>query len=175
MDKITYDGNEIDFDSLPAASQVALVTRGVTHFLGNEQASKVSGWAKKIVEDGGEEPADDEKKAKKAEFVAAALEALRAGTVGSRTSAGPRATPFESALRAIAKEEVVNLLRQNKIKVPTKDSTISFKGEDLTMEQLIARRIANPNHAERLKKEAAAKVRESEKRIKALADAELDL
>ena len=163
MDKITYDTHEIDFDHLPAKSQAALVARGVTHFLGNEQASKVSAWVKAQAEEG-VEVGDDEKAAKKAEYVAAAIKALTEGTVGSR-SVGPRATPFESALRAIAKEEVSAKLKAAKIKVPKGKETITYRGNELTLDDLIDRHIER--EGERLVKDANARVRESEKRVKA--------
>jgi len=41
---ITYGTRTLDFNTLPPASLVAMVRRGVSHFFGNEMASKVAAY-----------------------------------------------------------------------------------------------------------------------------------
>lgn len=165
MDKFNTAGFEIDFDALPDNSKRAIVSRGLQHYLGNEQAAKVSAKAKAHEEEHGEPLGDDEKAALKAEFVAAAIEALSAGTIGTGHGGGFRGNPVETALRALAKAEVVAVLRKNNIKVPKKaEDTIKTANGEFTLAQLIERRIAA--HKDRLTKEANAKVREDQKRAK---------
>lgn len=168
MEKFTYGKTEIDFDALPETSRKAIVSRGLTHYFGNEQASKVTGAAKKHLEEHGTELADDERNALRDEFVAAAAKALFDGSIGSRTL-GPKATPFEAAQNAIAREGVIAQLRKFKLAVPKKaDETVTVNGEAFTMAQLVARRIANPKFHDEIVKAANARVKESAKMVAAV-------
>ena len=163
--QLTYGEVSIDFSTLPAKSQEALAKRGLTHFLGNEQAAKVSGWKAKFAdENDGAEPGADEVQAKKAEYVANAVKALLAGEVGTATR-GPAADPIESEMDRIAKREINAVLKANGAKFSGKgdERVVTFaNGEKFTMDQLVERRLANADHAARIRKEA-------EKAIKAAA------
>lgn len=164
MTKLTYAGHEIDTDTLPANSIAALLSRGLTHYLGSEQASKVNSAADKHEKENGTALADDEKATLKAQFVADAVKALQEGTIGTRTG-GPRLDPMAKAIRDIAGEEVTALIRNAGHKVPKGKETVSVRGEDVTFGQLVDRRLANPEHAERIGKAAKARVAEATKRL----------
>lgn len=154
----TYGNLSIDTTAIPAKSLEALISRGVTHYLGNEQASKVSGWIKKFKEDNADaEPAKDEIAAKKAEFVSAAHAALLDGTIGTRTG-GPKLDPLTRATRDIAGEEISAMLKKAGQKVPKGKETIEVKGQALTFADLVDRRIASEAHGARIAKEAKARV-----------------
>ena len=155
----TYGAFTIDTTTLPAKSLEALISRGITHYLGNEQASKVSTWVK-TQSDEGVTIAEDEKEAKKLELVTAAHAALLDGTIGTRVG-GPKLDPLTKALRDIAGEEVANILKGAGQKVPKGKETVHVKGEDLTFADLVSRRIENPAHAERLAKAAKKRVAEA--------------
>ena len=160
---VSYAGHTIDLTTLPDASIHSLIRKGLTHFRGNEQASKVTTWAKKQTAEG-TAPTEEDIAAKKAEFVKSALEALTAGTIGIRERAEggtPKATPIEKLMNEIAKEQVIELLAGNKKKFPTKKETLKFgDGSELTGADLIARRLSNPKFGPAIRAEA-------EKRLKA--------
>lgn len=164
--QVTYGTNTFDFTKLPEATALAMLKRGVTHFLGNEQAAKVTNWKKKFVEDNGAEPGEDELAAKKAEFVEAGIVAMNEGTVGAG-SRGPAADPIEAEMERIAKREINGILKTNGAKFVGKgdDRKVEFgDGSRFTMDELVDRRLANTEHAARIRKEA-------EKAIKAAAKA----
>lgn len=155
--QLTYGETTVDFSTLPAKSQEALAKRGLTHFLGNEQAAKVSGWKAKFAEDNnGAEPGADEISAKKAEYVLNAVKALMEGTVGTATR-GPAADPIDAEMDRIAKREISIVLKSNGAKFSGKgdERVVTFaNGEKFTMEQLVERRLANVEYAPRIRKEA---------------------
>lgn len=158
--ELKYGDITIDAGKLPETSVAALMRRGLAHFLGNEQASKV---ASKFSD---EPDATPETKAKyKAECVEAAIAALHAGTIGANLR-GPKATPVETMVRQLALREVSDILRQNKLAVPTGDKTIEFPDGaggkvQLSRSDLIDRRVAK--HGERLTKEAEAELRKRDR------------
>lgn len=161
--------NEIDIGKLPEISVRALISRGLTHYLGSEQASKVK--AKKDAyekDNGGVAAAEDEIAAWKAEFVAQAIEKLVAGSIGVR-AVGTTVDPVEAMSERIAKEQVLEILRANGIKVPKKDEAVSFAdGSTKSLDDMIATRLEKNGEAiereakkrltDKAKKEAAAKV-----------------
>jgi hypothetical protein len=149
--ELSYGEITIDSSTLPEVSVKALLQRGLAHYLGNEQASKVAG--KFPAPTNGEAPASDEAKAQfKAECVAAAVKALAEGTVGTRVG-GPRGTAEDTIVRQLAEKEVRDILKHNKLTMPTGDKVVEFaNGTKLTRQELIDRRIAN--HGERLRQEA---------------------
>lgn len=162
---ITYGDHTLDFSKLPPKSLEAMLKRGVAHYLGNEVASKVSGRKAKAAADG-TPLADDEVAAIKAEYVAAALQALNEGTVGVSTR-GPAADPIDSEMEKIARAEINTVLKANGAKFQGKgeDRKVTFAdGQSFTMPQLIERRLGSPDHGDRIRKEA-------EKAIKARAKA----
>lgn len=166
-----YGNFAFDTASLPEKSLEALISRGVTHYLGNEQASKVSAFAKKHLEEHGAPLADDEKAAKQAELVQAAYEALLAGTIGNRVG-GPKLDPITRATRDIAGEEISAMLKKAGQKIPKGKETISVKGQDLTFAELVDRRIASEAHGERIAKAAKQRVAAAAKAVEANEDLE---
>lgn len=172
METIKYGEYEVNFDTLPAASQKALVGRGVTHFLGNEQASKIVAKIKREI--GGENVTKEQVAAFReangakvaeweAETILAALAALQAGTVGVRVGA-PKGTTLDSVMRQVATEELKELLKNNKMSLPTGDKKLKFgDGQGFTREELIARRLANPKFRPGIEKEAKRRMSAAEK------------
>lgn len=158
---VSYGDHEFSVGELPHASVVALIHRGMTHFLGNEQSSKVTAW-KKAQEKGtdtvaGRVPSDDEIDTYRDSKVDAAIAALRAGTIGVRESSGPKASPREGIVRDIAKLEVIAILIERKLvkegtKAVKNDKGFAFGDQTVTFETLVDRR--TEKFAERLGKEA---------------------
>jgi hypothetical protein len=168
MEKIEIYGHTVDFLTLPQASQMAIVRRGLVHLLGNEQASKVVVRAKKAEADG-QEVSEEAKAVWKQEFVDAALASLLAGTVGSGVRA-PAIDPVEAAMEKIATREVKLALVANGLKVPgtkgtARDAEITFgDGTTRTLDYLIERWLAK--HGETARKEAEKAVRAAQKLAK---------
>lgn len=163
MDKLTYGDNlTVDFDTLPEASRFALAQRGFTHVFGNEVASRVHSWAgaegqansdDKAAIKAWKEANPDKITAQTAAVQADMLKALNEGTLGARV-AGPRLTPVETIANQMARKEIEDILRTNKIKVPKKDDKVSMPDGEFTMAELVARRLAK--HGDRINKAAAA-------------------
>lgn len=173
MDKLTYGDNlSVDFATLPEASQFALAQRGFTHIFGNEVASRVHAWAgqegqansdDKAVIKAWKDANADKLAAQTAVVQSDMLKALNEGTLGARV-AGPRLTPVETIANQMARKEIEDILRTNKIKVPKKDDKVKMPDGEFTMAELIARRLAK--FGERIN--AAAK-KEADRRAKATA------
>lgn len=159
---IEYGSLSFDFATLPPKSVRAMLSRGVTHFLGSEQASKVgpnSAWAAKFEKDNGRKPTDAERDAQKAANLANASQALIDGTIGS--ARGPKADPVEAAIEAMAEREVWDTLAGAKLckanRKPKDEDVFEFEnGEKFTFAELIERREAK--HGERLRAAATKKV-----------------
>lgn len=169
---ITYGNHSIDPATLPEASVNALLTKGLAHFLGNEQASKITA---RIVSELKLEDSvvGDVRKAAitayraanpkhvsdwTAEVVKEALGKLSAGTVGVSTR-GPTGTKLDTVVRALAKAEVVSILSamSPSVKFPKGEEKVAFPdGNAFTGDELIARRLAK--HGERLTKEGEKKM-----------------
>lgn len=142
---LTYGKHSVDFSAVPQQSVTAMLRRGLSHFLGSEQASKVTAYFdpdRKLAE--GEtrlEDTDENREVIKAEFQAKALDALLAGTVGMSTR-GPSVDPIETEINRIARKEVHDLLKANGVKPPKKSTdTVTIGGSAYTTDQLIARRL----------------------------------
>src|SRR5262249_9189305 len=115
----TYGQLTITSDRLHAIGLEALVRRGLSHLLGNEQSAKVgpeSAWFKGFVKDQGRNPTADEVSAQKVELQKAAIESLYDGTIGAGRVAGPKVDPVVAEMNAIAKREVSDVLRTQGIK-----------------------------------------------------------
>jgi hypothetical protein len=161
---VSYAGRDFDIASLPQTSLVSLVRKGLAHFLGNEQASKVTAW-KATMTEAGTPPDDAAIAAKKAEFVEAAVTAVLEGTVGVQSARGPRATPVDAVARRMAEAQMkVNLGKLNPpLAMPKGDATITLKAADgtestFTRVQLIERRLAHPTHGPAIRKAAEKEV-----------------
>ena len=164
---IKYGERELDFNKLPQASLIAMVRRGVSHYFGSEQASKVTAYFDPE-HDEAEQRQDtpENRAAKKAEFQANAFDALVAGTVGVSVR-GPSVDPISAIINRLAKAEVKTILATFKLKWPVKaDDTVTLPdGSKVTGSQLIARRLDSKGpagvdkktgiaHIDRLRKEA---------------------
>lgn len=183
MDKLTYgDKISIDFGALPEASQYALASEGLTHFLGNRVASKVHAWAM------GETQANSKDKAtvsawkesnagaivsKSDEFIADTLKSIADGTLGVRSAAGPRATPLETLKRQIAKRQVETILKGAKLAVPKGEDKIKTADGEFTMAELVTRRLTLVTKSG--VDIGAAITKEAEKELKARAKAVADV
>lgn len=140
---ITYGSFEIDMDKLPQTSVEAMFRRGVSHFFGSEQASKVVAYFNPEHDDAVNRPDSKEARdAKKAEFQKSAFEALIAGTVGVSVR-GPTVDPKSAVIHRLAKAEVKAILATFKLKYPVKaEETVKLPdGSNVTGAQLIARRL----------------------------------
>ena len=123
---VTAAGHEIDLAALPAKSISALLSRGLTHYLGSEQASKAKTKKDKYAEEnGGTEMAEDEVTALKQSLVADAVKALQEGTIGSR-AVGIVIDPLDKVKRQVARASVVANLKANSIKVPKGDEAVEL-------------------------------------------------
>ena len=157
---ITYGSHSIHIESLPATSLEALLRRGISHYLGNEQAAKVSNRKADYQAKHGEHPDDDLVASWKEEVQALAVEKLVAGTIGQHAPRAPSVDPVEREAGKIALAEVKIILSKNGIKPPKKGEPVTFKnGSQATLEELVARRLANPTEGERIMKEAAKAVK----------------
>lgn len=164
--QVTYGDITLDFATLPDSSRLAMLKRGVSHFFGNEIASKVS-TRKKAAADKGEPMSEADADALHAQFTADAIKALNEGTVGVSTR-GPAADPVDVAAESIARAEVSDVLKANGAKFTGKGDERRVKfadGSEFTMDQLIERRLANPAHAERIRKAAEKVVADKAKKL----------
>ncbi len=166
---MTYGKHTVDFATVPAQSVTAMLRRGLSHFLGSEQASKVTAYFdpdRKLAD--GETRLDDtpENREKiKADYQAKAIDALLAGTVGMSTR-GPAVDPIETEINRIARREVHDILKKSGVKPPKKaEDTVEIGGSKYTTDQLIARRLdpsgpagvdkkSGVTHIDRITKEA---------------------
>ena len=178
---VKYGERELDFNKLPQASLVAMLRRGVSHYFGSEQASKVTAYFDPDHEDAANRKDTPEARAaKKAEFQQAAFDALVAGTVGVSIR-GPSVDPITTIINRLAKAEVKTILASFKLKWPAKaDDTVELPdGSKVTGAQLIARRLDKDGpagvdkktgvaHIDRLRKEAEKIAAEQAKKNKKL-------
>ncbi len=178
--KLTYGAHVVDFATVPPQSVTAMLRRGFSHFLGSEQASKVTAYFdpdRKLAE--GEarlEDTEENRQKVKADYQAKAVDALLAGTVGMSTR-GPSIDPITTVINRLARAEVGNILKASGVKPPKKaEDTVEIGGQKFTMEQLVSRRLdPTKPYAERLGKEAAKIVADQAKKAaKALEAAKAD-
>lgn len=179
---VKYGERVLDFNTLPQASMVAMIRRGVSHYFGSEMASKVTAYFDPEHDDAANRSDTPENRAsKKAEFQNAAFDALVAGTVGVSIR-GPQVDPIQTIVNRLAKAEVKTILANQKLKWPAKaDETIELPdGSKVTGAQLIARRLDATGpagvdkktgiaHATRLQKEAEKIAAEQKKKNDKLA------
>lgn len=159
---IEHGERSAPFGTLPAASVKALVSRGLAHFMNNEQASKVSA-AKKKAEEKGEAFSDADAERIKGEAQATAWQSLIDGTVGTSVR-GPRLSPIESAMRDVAELRIKARLVAAKLMVATaKDlpAKVTINGSEITRAELVKRQIARDEAG--IRKEAEAMVKAAER------------
>lgn len=160
---VTYGAFTFDLSTLPESTLVAMVRKGISHYLGNEQASKVSTWAKARAESDLGAANDVELATYKSDVVAAAVASMHEGTVGANTR-GPRGSSLDTEIKKIATKEIMDLLTQHGISKPKKAADpISFpNGDAFTLAQLVERRLAK--FGERITNEAEANMRAAARR-----------
>lgn len=140
---VTYGTFTFDLGTLPESTLVAMVRKGISHYLGNEQASKVSTWTKARAESDLGAANDVEVATFKADTQAAAVKAMHDGTVGASVR-GPRGSSLDTEIKKIATREIMDLLKQHGISAPKKaaDAVQFPNGDAFTMAQLVERRLA---------------------------------
>lgn len=169
---IKYGERTLDFNTLPQASLVAMLRRGVSHYFGSEMASKVTAYFDPEHDDAeNRKDTPEARAAKKAEFQAAAFDALVAGTVGVSTR-GPSVDPIQTIINRLAKAEVKTILANHKLKWPAKaDDTVTLPdGSAVTGAQLVARRLDSTGPAGVDKKTGVAHIDRLTKEAKKIAD-----
>ena len=187
MTKLSYGDFEVEAESLPASSILALFNRGFAHILGNESSSRVAAHFKRKGPDGVEGVIPDSKSPEyvsaKRDAQKALFDAIVAGTLGE-SMRGPRKDPIEAEIERISRDELVVILVSQKFieksrKLPTDETVIKFADGDKTFGSLRLRYVAK--HADRLHKAAQAeidrKAREAAKReagASKLAESSLD-
>lgn len=154
-------GTAIDLTALPGKSISALLSRGLTHYFGSEQASRVKAWKDKVLEETKVEPAEDEVVAFQKERFGIALSNLLEGTIGQR-AIGITIDPLEKVKAQIARQDVVDILRANSIKVPKGDEAVEFAdGTKKAMADMVKTRLEKDGDA--IEKRAKAVIKEREK------------
>ena len=157
---VKYGDFEVDLATLPQISVLAMFRRGLAHYLGNEQASKLTAWAESHEKEHGSKPADEARDAAKASFQAAAMKALVDGSVGANVR-GPRGSALETIMRGIAEKRVREILKQAGLSMPSGDKAVKFpNGTELTRADLIDRQLARNGDAIRVEAERELKARE---------------
>lgn len=121
---------------VPAVSLLALAQRGVTHYMGNEQASKLTAWVKKPEN---KDATEEQVKAYAKTLHDAAWQKIMKGEMGVRSAGQPRITGIEAVMRKMATAWVSAALAKQGVKLPTGDKTVNMAGKDFTREQLIDR------------------------------------
>lgn len=156
---VTIDDKEVDFLSLPEASQIALAQRGVNHVLGNEVASRISAAKKATNEDGTLKYDEDGLEELEKEIYETKLKAIFEGTLGAR-AVGVTRDPLSKFKRQYAVEMVLKPYYASKgAKWPV------GKGSGDIIAEQVAKVLASPKYADKAR-EYAEKMVESEKRIK---------
>lgn len=162
MANLTYGDNvTIDTTKLPDKSCAALMQYGLSHFLGNVQASKVvSRIRSQIGSDADTAAVKAWREANKdqvaqwgAEFLQSALAELENGTIGVREG-GPRKDPVEKKFEQLVVDYVRATLKARGMKLPKDDETIIDFGPHgtRTRSEMIAN--AKASQGDRLRKQA---------------------
>lgn len=180
--------HQIATGTLPQSSLDALLRRGLQHFLGNEQAAKVSGAKAKRAEEvasrakliAANDPAavtagplaphtEAELSDLANGFIQAALATMTEGTMGQgRGPAAPKVDPLTAAMNAIALRHVRVLMKANDL-TANKQGEVKFaNGTTLTLADMTARRLASPEHGPAIRKEAEKELASRDREAKAL-------
>lgn len=140
--EIKYDTFTVDTDSLPEASIAALLHRGLTHYLGNEQSSKVTAFKK-----ANEGATDAEVEAKASELRNAAFDALLNGTIGTRVG-GPKLKGIDRLIHLVAVEQITALAASRGAKMP------SGKGSADKLAAMVEKWMGDESRAAKVREEA---------------------
>ncbi len=158
---VDVNGTTIDLTALPGKSITALLSRGMTHYFGSEQASRVKAWKDAFKEEHKVDAADDEVAAFQQERFGIALKNLLEGTIGQR-AVGITIDPLEKVKAQIARQNVIDILKANSIKVPKGDEAVEFAdGSKKTMADMIKTRLERDGEA--IEKAAKAEIKAREK------------
>lgn len=133
---VSINDKEVDFTSLPEASQIALAQRGINHVLGNEVASRVSTAKKATNEDGSLKYDEAALEALETETFDAKVKAIMEGTLGVRV-AGVSRDPLAKYKREFA----VALLKAQYAKKALKWPTGKGSGE--VVAEMVAKVLAH--------------------------------
>jgi hypothetical protein len=165
---VTVGTTDINLETLPARSVSTLLSRGLTHYFGNEIASKIAGWTKKQEV----EPSADDVAVEKSRLFAEALAKLEAGTVGQRATA-VSIDPIDKIRYKIAKQQVVDILHGIGVKPPKGDEKVTFAdGTQKSLDEMIARRLeVNGDEIEKAAKKILAERERAVKVAKTLGEA----
>jgi len=158
--QFTYGSYEIDTAQFPTATIDALIRRGISHVLGNEAASKV------VSADPEKTLSDEARAAKKVEYQKELLASMIAGTLGVRDARGPRIDPLQNVANSIARREILDILRAKRLKAPKGEEKLKLGDQAFTMNELVARRLANPVEGTRIMREAQKHVSDLERKAK---------
>ena len=157
-------GFTLALDSFPAYQTLRLAAKGLAHLMGNEVASKVTAAAvKHAAENDGVSWTDDEKAQATGEFREAIWDALTDGEhytpKGERAIVArkPRLTDEEKEARTLALAEMkVHFEKVAKnVKFPTGKEKVKLGDLELTVADMVARKLAGPS-GDRIRAEAAA-------------------
>lgn len=143
------DSISVDFAGLPAASQLALAQRGLTHIMGNEVSSKIT-TAKAKAKDEGKELSDSDISDLQAKYQEEALVKIENGTLGVRTG-GPKLRGLDKIMRDVALEYITAWAAKNGKKLP------SGKGAAEKLAVIVANYMGNESRAAAVKTEAEAR------------------
>ena len=186
MTNLTYGDVTIDPTAIPETSRFALMQFGLSHFLGNVQASKLVTRIVAANKPDGDEGKNfkmdrDAIKAWRAqngeairvwteEHLKEALQEINEGTIGTRAS-GPRLDPVEREFQALLVREVTAVLKGVGLKMPKNDDEVlTFaSGVTRTRGQMLSNMTASKGEA--LRKEAEAKVADAARKAKRAQDA----
>jgi len=157
------DAFKIAISALPPASLLAMVSRGITHYMGSEQSSKVVA-ARKAAEEKGEAFTDEAAEALKNTSQKEAWQALLDGKVGMGNR-GPRGTATETVMRRLIVADITAKLKAHKLSVPKGDATVTLGSRSFTLAQLIERAMAR--EGERFRREAEAEIKAMERKAAA--------
>jgi hypothetical protein len=183
---LTIGEYQIDETKINPAVQTRLLTRAIAHILNNESSSHVLNRTKRAIvgKDGKPDSVTDVQLAafREAnsqsvdtwidEFCTSKITAMYDGTLSVRVSRGPTRDPVEAAMRAIAKSEIMGVLKSKGAKWPKADDTVVLGDVEFTGDELIDRRLSGiegpgidaktgVSHADRLRKEAERVVKEA--------------
>lgn len=180
--QVTFGTHTINTDTLPVASVNALLSRGLSHYLGNEQASKVTAKIRTKISSDLSTPdkevnqkdiSTEQVKSFRETFpdtvqewtdtaIANAIAALNDGTVGVRAIGEAKVSPKEAIVNSIASAEVIaQLASRDMVKKDAKkvksDQAFVFNAatadeRTVTFGALVAKKIEL--HRERLDGEA---------------------
>lgn len=171
---ITYGSHSLEHSDIPEVSRLRMLQTAFNHIMGNEVASQVVGRIRDALKGEGK-AADvtiDAIKAWRADksnevqldawekqYRDEKVKAILDGTLSVRAAgSGTVRDPVETASRAIAKMEISAILANNGAKFPGKDATVTIGNDTLSGDDLIARRLAHPEHGPRIRKAAEQKV-----------------